>query len=66
MFPTGCVSYPQSSESCLYVPTDRAPGKIQQVICTGNVCDRTTYDYLRSLANEVHAVRGDFDDVRSR
>ncbi|WFD34552.1 Vacuolar protein sorting-associated protein 29 [Malassezia cuniculi] len=38
------------------------PGKIQQVICTGNVCDKETYDYLRSLANEVHIVRGDYDD----
>lgn len=39
------------------------PGKIEQIICTGNVCDRGTYDYLRTLANDVHVVRGDYDEV---
>ena len=40
------------------------PGKIGQIICTGNVCDRETYDYLRTIAPEVHVVRGEFDEVR--
>ena len=31
---------------------------------TGNVCDRETYDFLRSVAPDVRAVRGDWDDVR--
>ena len=57
------VTFPQSSKNYLCVPADQVPGKIQQVICTGNVCDKLSYDYLRSLANEVHAVRGDDDDV---
>ncbi|KAE8537786.1 hypothetical protein D1P53_005842 [Cryptococcus gattii VGV] len=30
------------------------PGKIGQIICTGNVCDKETYDYLRTTAPEVH------------
>jgi vacuolar protein sorting-associated protein 29 len=38
------------------------PGKIQHILCTGNVVDKLTYDYLRSLASDVHVVRGDFDD----
>jgi len=38
------------------------PGKIQHILCTGNVVDKLTYDYLRSLAADVHIVRGDFDD----
>ncbi|WVN88236.1 uncharacterized protein L203_103437 [Cryptococcus depauperatus CBS 7841] len=38
------------------------PGKIGQIICTGNVCDRETYDYLRTIAHEVHVVRGEFDE----
>ncbi|KAG8906537.1 Vacuolar protein sorting-associated protein 29 [Tulasnella sp. 417] len=38
------------------------PGKIQQIICTGNVCDRETYDYLRTIAVDVNVVRGDYDD----
>ncbi|KAI0052013.1 Metallo-dependent phosphatase [Auriscalpium vulgare] len=38
------------------------PGKIQQILCTGNVCDRETYDYLRTVAADVHVVRGDYDE----
>lgn len=38
------------------------PGKIQQIVCTGNVCDRETLDYLRTVAGDVHVVRGDWDD----
>lgn len=41
-------------------------GKIQQIICTGNVCDKETHEYLRSIAPEIHVVRGDYDEVRSR
>lgn len=39
------------------------PGKIQQIVCTGNVCDRETLDYLRTVAGDVHVVRGDWDEV---
>ncbi|KAH8829499.1 Metallo-dependent phosphatase [Flagelloscypha sp. PMI_526] len=38
------------------------PGKIQQILCTGNVCDRETYEYLRSIAPDVHVVKGDYDE----
>ncbi|KAL7417681.1 Metallo-dependent phosphatase-like protein [Mrakia frigida] len=38
------------------------PGKIQQIICTGNVCDKETHEYLRSIAPEIHVVRGDYDE----
>ncbi|KAI8579325.1 hypothetical protein K450DRAFT_242695 [Umbelopsis ramanniana AG] len=38
------------------------PGKIQQVISTGNICDKETFDYIRSISSgEVHIVKGDFD-----
>jgi vacuolar protein sorting-associated protein 29 len=37
------------------------PGKIQQVISTGNAGNRETLDWLRTLCSDVHAVRGDFD-----
>lgn len=40
------------------------PGKIQQILCTGNVCDRETYEYLRTVSPDVHVVRGDYDEVR--
>lgn len=41
----------------------QVPGKIGQIICTGNVSDKETYDYLRTIAPEVHVVRGEFDQV---
>lgn len=41
------------------------PGKIQQVLLTGNVCDGETLEWLRSICNgDVRAVRGDWDEVR--
>ncbi|KAK1193582.1 VPS29 protein, partial [Pygoscelis papua] len=38
------------------------PGKIQHILCTGNLCTKDTYDYLKTLAGDVHVVRGDFDE----
>ncbi|KAF8515311.1 Metallo-dependent phosphatase-like protein [Hysterangium stoloniferum] len=38
------------------------PGKIQQIICTGNVCDKETHEYLRTVASDVHVVRGEYDE----
>ena len=38
------------------------PGKIQHILCTGNLVERGTYDYLKTLASDVHVVRGDFDE----
>ncbi|KAI9022817.1 vacuolar protein sorting-associated protein 29-like protein [Phycomyces nitens] len=37
------------------------PGKIQQIICTGNICDKETFDYLRTIAGDIIVVKGDFD-----
>ena len=37
--------------------------KIQHVLCTGNLTTQDSYDYLKSLAADVHIVKGDFDDV---
>lgn len=39
------------------------PGKIQHILCTGNLCTKEIYDYLKTLANDIHIVRGDFDEV---
>lgn len=41
------------------------PGKIQHILCTGNLCSKETYDYLKTLASDVHVVKGDFDDNNS-
>jgi len=39
------------------------PGKIQHILCTGNVCTKEGYEYLKSLASDVHVVKGEFDEV---
>lgn len=38
------------------------PGKIQKVLCTGNLCQQEMYDYLKSISDDVLAVKGDMDD----
>ncbi|GBG25036.1 Vacuolar protein sorting-associated protein 29 [Hondaea fermentalgiana] len=39
------------------------PNKTQHVLCTGNVCTKEQYEFLRSLAPSVHVVRGDMDEL---
>lgn len=39
------------------------PGRIHHILVTGNLCTKESYDYLKSLAGDVHIVKGDFDDV---
>jgi len=41
------------------------PNKMQHVLCTGNVCSKSMDEYLRTLANSVHIVRGDMDNPKS-
>ena len=41
------------------------PGKIQQILSTGNICDKETLEYLRTVASDVHVVKGDYDEVRN-
>ncbi len=38
-----------------------SPGKIGQTLCLGNLTDRHTYEYLRSVAPDLKIVRGRFD-----
>ncbi|KNC96434.1 MJ0936 family phosphodiesterase [Spizellomyces punctatus DAOM BR117] len=38
------------------------PGKIQQIICTGNLTSRETLDYLRTVASDILLVKGDMDE----
>ncbi|KAI9735001.1 MAG: Vacuolar protein sorting-associated protein 29 [Cirrosporium novae-zelandiae] len=37
------------------------PNKIHQILCTGNLTDRPTYDFLRSLAPDLHITKGPYD-----
>uniref|UniRef100_A0A7E5A0A5 Vacuolar protein sorting-associated protein 29 n=1 Tax=Panagrellus redivivus TaxID=6233 RepID=A0A7E5A0A5_PANRE len=41
------------------------PNKMQHILCTGNLISREMLDYLRSLSNDIHVVRGDFDNDSS-
>lgn len=51
-----------------YTPTLRrishsmlVPGKMQHVICTGNIGTSEQYDEIQELAPNVHIVQGDYD-----
>ncbi|PGH19169.1 hypothetical protein AJ80_04249 [Polytolypa hystricis UAMH7299] len=37
------------------------PGKIGQILCLGNLTDRSTFDFLREIAPDLQLVKGDFD-----
>lgn len=55
--PYRCSSLPSKFKKLL------VPGRIQHILCTGNLCTKESYDYLKTLASDVHVVRGDFDEV---
>jgi len=38
------------------------PNRIQHILCTGNLNTKESFDYLKTLASDVHVVQGDFDD----
>ena len=37
------------------------PNKLQHVLSLGNIGSRESYDWLRSLSNDFHSVKGDYD-----
>jgi len=37
------------------------PARVGHVLCLGNICDRDTTDFIRTLAPNSHFVRGDLD-----
>eukprot|EP01092_Planopodium_desertum_P010760 TRINITY_DN48477_c0_g1_i1.p1 TRINITY_DN48477_c0_g1~~TRINITY_DN48477_c0_g1_i1.p1 ORF type:complete len:191 (+),score=28.90 TRINITY_DN48477_c0_g1_i1:131-703(+) len=41
------------------------PGKIQHILCTGNLVTKATLEYLKTIATDVHIVKGDFDDTKT-
>ena len=38
------------------------PNKIQHVLSLGNMGSKESYDWLKSLSNDFHAVKGEYDD----
>ena len=49
----------RADPSCCCCPSQQS--KVSQVLCTGNLCMKSTEDYIRSLAYNAHIVRGDLD-----
>ncbi|EGD75776.1 vacuolar protein sorting-associated protein 29 [Salpingoeca rosetta] len=59
----GDFHIPHRASSIPKAFTDKlVPGKIQHILCTGNLVTRDTFDYLKTLASDVHVVAGDFDE----
>jgi vacuolar protein sorting-associated protein 29 len=54
--PFRCSDIPEQFKNILI------PNKIQHVLSLGNNGSRESYDWLRSLSNSFHAVKGDYDD----
>lgn len=63
LFPSVAHLVPTPPPSPPPPPTLKVPGKIQHILCTGNLVTRDTYDYLKTIASDVHVVKGDFDEV---
>lgn len=40
----------------------QVPNKMQHVLCTGNLCSKEVYERLKTIAKNMHVVRGDLDD----
>jgi len=38
------------------------PGKVNQTLCTGNICTKEIQDYLKTITPNLHVARGDFDE----
>jgi vacuolar protein sorting-associated protein 29 len=38
------------------------PNKVQHVLCLGNIGNKESFDWLKSLSNDFHSVKGDFDE----
>jgi vacuolar protein sorting-associated protein 29 len=54
--PYRCSDIPEQFKNILI------PNKIQHVLSLGNNGSRESYDWLKSLSNSFHAVKGEYDD----
>ena len=39
------------------------PERMAHILCTGNACTKGVLEYLKTIAPNVHAVKGDFDEI---
>ena len=63
---SGCSLFPRLLDLTKFWPGSRVgmipekfkkllvPDKIETVICTGNLCSKEQFDYLKSLSTDVH------------
>lgn len=54
--PDKCSDIPEQFKSIL------SPNKLQYVLSLGNNGSRESYDWLKSLSNNFHGVKGDYDE----
>ena len=54
--PDRCSDIPEQFKNLLI------PNKIQYVLSLGNIGSRDSYDWLKSLSNNFHAVKGEYDE----
>lgn len=38
------------------------PNKVNAVFCTGNVGSKQPYEWLKSLSNNIHIAKADYED----
>jgi vacuolar protein sorting-associated protein 29 len=55
--PTRCPDISEQFKSILI------PNKLQHVLSLGNIGSNESYDWLKSLSNDFHAVKGDYDET---
>jgi len=54
--PNRAASVPEAFKKML------VPGRVQTVLCTGNLCVKEMYEYFKTLTADVHCVKGEYDD----
>ncbi len=38
------------------------PEKISTILCTGNLCSKEQYNFLKKISSQVYVSKGDYDD----
>ena len=51
----------RSPDICEQFKTILTPNKVNHVLSLGNIGNRESYDWLKSLSSDFHEVKGDFD-----
>jgi vacuolar protein sorting-associated protein 29 len=56
LLPNRCPDIPEKFKNILI------PNKLQYVLSLGNIGSRESYDWLKSLSNNFHGVKGEYDE----